>query len=62
MENTILKGTYSVTFVADGFSLSTNHYGYSEQDAIDNAIRYMKDHYGYEMENVSNDIDIEFLD
>jgi hypothetical protein len=60
--NTIQKGTYGITFIADGFCLTTNHFGYSEQDAMENAIRYMKEHYGYDMTYVSNDIDIEFLD
>lgn len=54
--------TYSVTFVAEYFTLTTNQHGITEQDAIDKAFKFMKDHYGYDLEDVIIDIDVEWQD
>jgi hypothetical protein len=56
---TIDKGIYSVTFVADYFTLTTQVHAYTTQDASDKAIQAMSDHYGFDMESLSNDIYIE---
>jgi len=57
--NTTEKGTYSVTFVGDYFTLTTQVDAYSTQDASDSAIDAMFNHYGFDLETITNDIDIE---
>jgi hypothetical protein len=50
---------YIVTFVGDYFTLTTNIYAHDIQDASDKAIENMADLYGFDLENNTNDIDIE---
>ena len=50
---------YTVTFVGDYFTLTTNIYAYDIQDASDKAIENMADLYGFDLESSTNDIDIE---
>jgi hypothetical protein len=50
---------YTLTFVGDYFTLTTNIYAYDIQDASDKAIENMADLYGFDLESSTNDIDIE---
>jgi len=50
---------YTVAFVGDYFTLTTTIYAYDIQDASDKAIENMADLYGFDLENNTNDIDIE---
>ena len=59
---TILKGTYSVTLVADGFTLSTNQFAYTAQDAIDSAIEYLAQQYGFQIEEILIDAEAEWIE
>lgn len=56
-----LKGDYNVTFVTDYFSMTTRCWAATYQDAVDNAIQLIEDHYGWNMSDLSKDVDIEFM-
>lgn len=50
---------YKVTFIGTYFVLSTNVYALDEDNAIEVAEEFMKEHYGWEPELWSDDIQVE---
>jgi hypothetical protein len=53
------EGMFTVTFVGEYFTMTTGIYSTSEQQAIDDATTALQEHYGWDIEAVSNDITVE---
>ena len=54
--------TFSISFVAEYFTISMNHDGIEADDAVQKAAEFLKDHYGIDTDTIVQDFEVEILD
>jgi hypothetical protein len=58
-DNKKYESMYTVTFVGEYFTMTTGIYSTSKEQAIDDATTALQEHYGWNVTDVSHDIEVE---